>query len=218
MRQTLSNGANQSELSKRHWESLTKQSAIAEALITGRGYATVTSDDPRLDPFSESQRRDGLWIPGHTVWGDRNAGQLRPDEPRVVKGRELKYETPHGSISYLDIHPLMLDRVRNTTDGIVITEGVKKADSLSSRGVPTIALTGVWNFRGKIAPGKKATRELPDFDAIPWKARTVIIAYDSDLAVNPDVQRAQNRLAALLAKRGAKVYLFDWEKVFNGGQ
>lgn len=202
-------------LSEAHRRMLTEESAIAVDIISARKYASVVANDHRLSSYSPQQRSAGLLIPGWDVWGQQNAGQLRPDIPRTVNGRELKYETPHGSTSYLDVHPLALDRVKNSLDGIVITEGVKKADSLLSRGVPTIALLGVWNFRGKLAAGKKATRDLPDFDSIPWKGRQVIIAYDSDLSSNPDVQRAQNRLASLLAKRGAKVYLYDWERVLH---
>lgn len=186
-------------------------SAIAETVIASRNYATVTATDPRLEAYAPNQRRAGLHIPGWDVWGQQNAGQLRPDDPYVnSKGRVLKYETPSGSTSYLDIHPLMLDRIRSSTEAIAITEGVKKADSLSSRDLPAIGLLGVWNWKGKRPGG--GTQVVPDFDEINWKRR-VLIVYDSDLSTNPDVQRAQSRLGALLERRGATVLLMDWRRV-----
>lgn len=202
-------------LSEAHNRTLTRDSAISSEVIAARQYESVSMDSASLSSYAETQRASGLLIPGWTVWGEKNAGQLRRDQARVIdqengKSRELRYETPHNSTSYLDIHPFMLDRVRNTTCELIIGEGVKKGDALVSQDVPCISLLGVWNWRGKRPDG--GTQVLADFDEINW-SRVVVIAFDGDVAEKKEVKAARDRLGALLHRRGAKVFTIDWSEV-----
>jgi hypothetical protein len=202
-------------LTARHYKMLSHDSAIIDEVIEARGYASLSPSAEQLSSYNDAQKpSDGLWVPGHTVWGEKTAGQFRPDQPRTVisaegKIRVLKYETPVRATNYLDIHPLVRARVRETNEPLIITEGVKKADSTISRGMLCIALSGVWNWRGKIAGGN-GTRVLADFDEIPWKGRMVLVAFDSDIVDNENVQLASRRLCEVLYRRGASPLTVDW--------
>lgn len=84
---------------------------------------------------------------------------------------------------------------------LVITEGEKKALAATIALAPTIALGGVFNF---LRDGAL----LPELEAFQWRARDVWVAFDSDAAMNPNIQYAEARLVEeLLRKRGANVYL-----------
>ncbi|HUF34787.1 MAG TPA: AAA family ATPase, partial [Gemmatimonadales bacterium] len=61
---------------------------------------------------------------------------------------------------------------------------------------------GVWSWKQK---GPQGSVPIPDLDAIAWTGRTVYLVFDSDLATNPDVQRAETALAEELGRRGAHV-------------
>lgn len=84
---------------------------------------------------------------------------------------------------------------------LILTEGEVKAICATVRGIHTLALGGVWSFRS--AP--KGIDLLPALKAIAWTGRRVTIVFDSDLASNPDVRRAQGYLAEVLAQQGADV-------------
>jgi Domain of unknown function (DUF3854) len=71
--------------------------------------------------------------------------------------KPMKYASPRGQTSRIDVHPRNRDKIADATTELWITEGIKKADSLTSRGLCVIALTGVFNWRstlGTSATGK----------------------------------------------------------------
>src|ERR1019366_9536216 len=78
-----------------------------------------------------------------------------------------------------------------------VTEGIKKGDSLTSRGCCVVALTGVFNWRSK-----RAT--LGDWEDIPIKGREVILCFDADANKNMNVARAMVRLGRWCSSKGAK--------------
>ena len=131
-------------LSARHQHMLDVSSSISPEIIADRGYATVRSRAELLE-FKKYQRRaPALRIPIYSPDKETTSSQLRPDNPRKDrKGKPLKYETPGGSRVILDVHPRMRERVRSSLEDLWITEGIKKADSLTSRSLPTIGLIGV---------------------------------------------------------------------------
>lgn len=205
-------------LTKTHREMLIEGSAISCEVIEARGYDSVTAESPDLEPFARSQRQTGLLIPGWDIYGQRHPGQLRPDMPRVItrgdKDVLLKYESPKGSRSYLDVHPSIRERIRDTNEAFLITEGVKKADCAISHGALCVSLLGVWGWKGRVA-GTEATAVIQDFDAIPMKGRRVILAFDSDVIVKREVQQALRRLVAVLERYGADVYMVTWGEEAN---
>jgi len=62
----------------------------------------------------------------------------------------VKYASPRGQVSRLDVHPRNRDKIADPIEELWITEGIKKADSLTSLGPCVIALTCVFNWRSHL--------------------------------------------------------------------
>jgi hypothetical protein len=183
---------------------LMEGSAIQEKVIAARGYRSVAhkADLKRLG-FSEAQRLvPTLLIPIWSVTGEIALYHHRPDTPRIRDGKPTKYEFPAGARMAIDVHPKIQDMVRDPNIPLLVTEGVKKADSAISRGLCCIALLGVWNFRGTNEFGGKTA--LPDWESIALKDRQVYIVFDSDVMQKPQIHQALVRLSAFLNQRGAR--------------
>jgi len=195
------------ELLSDHFRHLNERSGISADIIRERGYRSLLgkSELEKLS-FSPSQRRvPGLLIP---LWGGDGTGiighQFRPDNPRLNnKGKPIKYENPRGASVRLDVPPACRESLGNPSIPIWFVEGVKKADSLASRGECAVTLTGVWNFKGKNSLG--GITILADFDYIALKDRECYICFDSDYRENPSVSKAAARLAEHLSRKGAQV-------------
>jgi P4 family phage/plasmid primase-like protien len=149
----------------------------------------------------------GLWIPQYTPRGERYAGQWKPF--RAVPNREgkrIRYASAKG-VNRLDVHPrwtadrgqrdaAAVPAIQDPAMPLWITEGVKKADALTSRGCVTVALSGVYNWRNTHA-------SLGDWEDVRLKGREIWICFDADTVTKPDVQRAMDRLGRWLRSRGA---------------
>lgn len=206
-----------SSLSENHLKMLSIESGISDQMIQERGYRTITSEGDLVQfGFSPAQRRvPGLLIPLHTTDGKIDLHVYRPDNPRTYEDRSkreanglrpvkvLKYEIPKGAGVRVDCPPSNLKELKNPTIPLFITEGQKKADSLSSQGACTIDLLGVWNFKGRNEFG--GTTILADFDFIAWENRLVRIVFDSDVMYKPSVRMALERLTEILQRKGATV-------------
>ncbi len=191
-----------------------RASGIALEVIRRRQYLSVLGENQPLSAakrtlgdlgFTKSQRRTpAILIP---LWGTdaKSAGyQLRPDRPRLnPKGKAIKYEIPQGATIRLDCPPSCQPLLKDPTVRLWFTEGAKKADALASKGEVTVALLGVWGFKGGNVLG--GTTTLTDFDFIALKGRDTIIAFDSDYAEKPQVQKALERLVEHLKRKGGKV-------------
>ena len=140
----------------------------------------------------------------------------RPDNPRVVEDRRrgklpdgtyqqrvIKYEQPQGEGVRVDCPPVCRARLGDPATPLFITEGQKKADALATRGACAVALTGVWNFKGRNAFG--GVTFLADFDYITLKNRAVFIVFDSDALTKGSVRDALDRLTEHLKRKGATV-------------
>lgn len=86
---------------------------------------------------------------------------------------------------------------------LVLTEGEKKAVCASVRGIPCIAVGGVWMYKA----ARWGLQMLKDFDWFTWAQRRVDICYDNDVADNEDVRKAMEGIAAALRDRGARVFV-----------
>lgn len=86
---------------------------------------------------------------------------------------------------------------------LLITEGEFKAAAACKAGFPCIALGGVFNF----ASARLGQNWIPSLDRPRWDGRPVYIVFDSDAAVNPMVQLAEDRLAKRLVERGTRVHI-----------
>jgi hypothetical protein len=183
-----------------------RSSAVAPDVATERGYRTV---DSRADlkrhgfGYGQAQLHPALLIPLRTVWNQPGGYQIRPDSPRVNRGKVAKYETRQGERMVIDCHPRVRPVLADPSIPLIVTEGPIKAGAIVSAGGHALALLGVWNFRGKNDLG--AVTDLPDLGQVAWKARRVLICFDSDVTVKSPVQMACARLKALLERQGAEV-------------
>lgn len=152
-----------------------------------------------------------LWLPKWSPAGVRNAGQIKPWRPVPNReGKPMKYASARGGTG-LDVHPrwsadrgqvdpTLVPFIQDPSVPLWITEGVKKADSLTSRGVVTVGLDGVFNWRNSHGT-------LGDWEDVKLRGREVYIAFDADTTTKPAVQQAMIRLGRWLKHKGvAKVW------------
>jgi hypothetical protein len=105
----------------------------------------------------------------------------------------------------IDVHPSMRDKLGNPAVPLYVTEGIKTGDAMTSRGLCTLTLLGVWNWRGKNEHGGKAA--LPAWDSIALNGRRVYIVFDSDVVAKHQVHQALSRFKGFLESRGAEVWI-----------
>jgi predicted P-loop ATPase len=195
-------------------------SGIDLDIIRERGYRTC-SGYSELKSLGIQVRRNthtqGLLLPVHGVDGkpalhfiareDRAVPLMiyRPDRPEIDQdGRPRKYLYPASATMRLDCPPRCQPDLRDPGKPLWLTEGLKKADALASRGATVIGLQGVWCWRGKNAKGGKMA--LPDWHDIALN-REVRIVFDSDVVEKEAVQAALRDLSGYLGSKGARVHV-----------
>lgn len=199
-------------LNERHRRELEQGSAIARELVDERKYQSIerpsnTRDDarPLLDRLGiprwatrEDRYFPGLLIPLYGPSGRCVGHQFKPNTAVPDgNGKTRKYASAKGQASRLDVHPRNRDRVTDPTVPLWITEGVKKADALTTAGLCVVALSGVFNWRSSLGT-------LGDWEEIPLRGRDVGIIFDADARTNPNVLRAMQRLGRWLESRGVR--------------
>lgn len=204
-------------LSENHRKELEENSGIDPDIIEARGYETIDRGNRSTEQESSRLRALGfskavcdyrnagnwpaLWIPSYRPSGEfSGSGQIKPRLPRKTpKGKDRKYESPTGKPAILDVHPMHRDRVLDPTVELWITEGIKKADSLTSRlrdSAVVVGLSGVWNWRSKVTT-------LGEWDNIVIRGREVTICFDADVRSNALIAEAMRRLGSWLRSKGA---------------
>ena len=188
-----------------HHADLIRASGINDGVRDARGYISATTIDQVAGlGFAPYQCLvPALVLPLRAATGEVVGHQLRPDRPREANGKAVKYETPEGSRLHLDVPPAVRHMIRDARTPLIVTEGIRKADSAATRGVCAIALLGVWGWRGRDPQGRKAP--LAEWEDIRVGGREVHIAFDSDLRTKPEVRAAAERLAEFLKDCGAIV-------------
>ena len=161
----------------------------------------------------------GLLIPLYGPTGQRVSYQWKPRLPVPDgDGKRQKYASPKGQKSRLDVHPRnsrvrdgdILSNIQDTTLELWPTEGTKKADSLTSRGICAIFLVGVFGWRSHLGT-------LGDWEDVPLRGRTVTICFDSDARFKREVLRAMIRFGRWLKSKGVtKVYYLIVPTEVNG--
>lgn len=181
-----------------------KASSISDDVQRERGYHTLSlKRDVAALGFSAGQCRvPCLVLPIWNVYGQRAGQQIRPDKPRLRKGKPVKYDQPAGVRMVIDVPPRARPWIGDPSKPLFITEGIRKADSAVSRGLCCIALLGVWNWRGTNEHGGKVA--LADWDAIALNDREVFIVFDSDVMEKLPVYNALCRLKSFLESRGCR--------------
>src|SRR5215217_3908730 len=193
------------------WREITEESGIDPAVALERGYYLEKTKRglERLGFQRSQQRAPAIVIPRFSPSGETIPPQIKPDNPHVEernsKSRPRKYETPAGTEVRLSVPPRAVPMMRDVQKTLYITEGDKKGDALASVGEAVIALQGV-----------ECWRSLRDWEHVALYGREVIIAYDADVMINPNVQRAIESLAAFLHDRGAVVKYLNWPDKYHG--
>lgn len=183
-------------------------SAISAAIRHQRGYGTVTDRAAWIAlggaPITGLHQYHGLAFPVYRLGrSEPYAWVLRPDYPRMRRGRPIKYEWPKGVAPCFDVLPHYRAALGDPHIPLWFTEGAKKADALATAygdAIVPVNLNGVWGFRGTNRVGGKLV--LPDIDEIAWNGRPVVLAFDSDVVRKAPVAAALRRLATLLIARG----------------
>jgi hypothetical protein len=180
------------------------------------------------------------------VFPNRWPGEDRPREYRLRRDHpdleeqpdglppkeKGKYLTPPGRGNKLYFPPNTDPAdLQNKALPVIIVEGEKKCLAMhrlsleSGQRFLTIALAGVWSWRGnvgKAADARGARRDVKgvigDFDRIKWAAREVSILFDSNIHTNDSVRAARKYLSDELKRRKAKVFYVNlpWNVGLNG--
>lgn len=185
-------------------EALLAESAISDEVGAERGYRRITAkEDAEALGFSAAQAKrllPGWLVPSYGPDKQINGHQIRADK----KDSTAKYESPKGASLWLDCPPRIAGDLANVDVPLWVTEGVKKADAAVSAGLCCVAVTGV-----------DCWRDLPEWEAVALRGRTVYVAYDSDAMTKESVDSALRGLTRFLTLRGAHVlwvYLPQGEK------
>ena len=142
--------------------------------------------------------RSWLVFPFLNVDGSNGYARVKPDQPRRQNHRVVKYESPRGRPNEVFVPRRTCDVLNDATVPLLITEGEKKAPCADQNGLPCLGLVGVWGWKVR-----QFNRLLPALESVNWQGREVTIVFDSDVQQNVEVEAAETRLAALLARRGA---------------
>src|SRR5207249_7596641 len=103
-------------------------SAITSGVAVARGYRSLEkqAEALRLGFSAKQARTPALLIPIYNVTGDVALYQLRPDQPRVIDRKAVKYETPKGTRMVIDAPPGVRCLLGDPRIPLFITEGVRK--------------------------------------------------------------------------------------------
>jgi hypothetical protein len=174
---------------------LVEESAIDPAVAMERGYYTVKNpfhlvEDlgyperwfkpwyvSRINPLPEAQYLPSsffdneiffpvLVIPKRSADNERVIQEIKPCDHTFKDDR--KYFFPPKQEMVLDIHPRGFKHLKDASVAVWITEGANKADALTSMGLFSVNLSGVWGFTQRRLYGEEDPF-LPCFDYIEWR-------------------------------------------------
>ena len=190
------------------WIKYLEERAVRPEIARQRGYRHLLAGRRRnnLDgDYSITHglgSRGGLLMPLRGLLDpDGDARQLRyplGDEPER-QGKPQKFKSPDKQMPVLATHPATIDRVLSQDiPDMIICEGTTRLDALAGFGIPAVAIAGAYNWRGGKAPVS-----LGDWERLPIRGRRFWLAFDGDVATNPSVHQAAERLAKFLKGKGA---------------
>ena len=192
-------------LEPHHLEDL-RRSGLNDETIRQSGIYTESSQHKLAAMLNRQYakcRGTSMVIPFRDATGEISGyKRAKPTVPRVDRnGRAIKYESPSGVDNHAYFPPGVADRLNDHGCELVITEGEKKSLKATQEGFPAIGLTGVFGWKR----GKGTDKLIRDLECVVWKARAVVIVYDSDLKDNDNVKNGESRLVQQLTSRGAHV-------------
>ena len=190
---------------------ITEETALENGIHSEADNAKVAS----ILGWGKTAKRLGscLAFPVYTLEGQLVYTRFKPDNPRTrSNGKPIKYETPKEATNRIYI-PSGVRGLANESTELLITEGEKKALSATQHGFPCIGLFGVQNWKSR-----NQSELLPCFRRFRLKNRKVVIAFDSDVETNPNIQSAEQWLAFCLEKEGADVRVLRLPDAIDGAK
>ena len=171
-----------------HHAALISASAIDAEVRDDRGYYTATTSEQLASlGFAATQIRvPALVVPIYGPSGNLAGHQVRPDHPRIVDGKPVKYETPARGRPHLDVPPRVRHLIDDPGRTLIVTEDIRKADAVATKGLCCMGLLGVWGWRGRNDQGH--TAPLGDWAEVALRGRAAYIAFDSDGSRKPGVR------------------------------
>lgn len=236
-------------------------SHIHPLVASARGYETLTPTNYTdwLDRYNIGRRnsknaifvrdiintQDAMFIPWystqsvtqarlHNITPALDTWQLRPATPRYLNGtsKPAKYVSAPGAPTILDLHPSTPTNALSH-DTVIITEGVLKADAITSlqlahhhpHSLPPVSgrliedqtslatliqQTPDWIPVIAIA-GVYNWRNNPEWASLNLRNKNVLVAFDADTATNPQVWAAASSLFQFLetSKKAASIQLIN---------
>jgi hypothetical protein len=200
----------------------------------------VDADEGRATVGYKTGDMAGIAIPYYLPDGNgpvsfrirRDHPDLRPSSNGDFK-EDKKYAAEIGRPNHVYFPPRTVQAdFENASLPLLIVEGEFKA--IAARRLASyqaqqprfvvFGLSGVRNWQGTVGKTSdhNGTRRdvkgvLPDFDRIAWKERSVIIAFDADLAQKEQVRKARYQLSKELRSRGAFVGFLQWDETRGKG-
>ena len=143
----------------------------------------------------------GGWVvPYYSLSGEEIIFQFKPNEPSIgPDGKPKKYLLPSGYRPRLYL-PLPYHIKLHDWKWVIITEGVKKVLKGLQEGLPVLGLQGVWNFLYNRVP-------IPELDLLSGK--DVLLCFDSDVTIKPEVRMALRTLCKDLKRRSCQVKIIS---------
>jgi hypothetical protein len=177
-----------------HLRILTDESAIDPDIIIGRGYHSLSLSQVTelvgLEVLASQALSAVSWL---SIPLFRPDGSKHGELVRLFGGKSrMKYLWPTGLRLAFDIHPDCLPYVRDERYDVIITEGVKKGDSLLSaarregKNLIVLSTNGCTGWRVKLDGHSVATT---DYQDIGWEDRRVFVISDSDYRSNDEVAK-----------------------------
>lgn len=193
-------------LAEHHLRDLRSSGLSDETIAASKCYSALPGEVTHILGFDIGS--GGLVFP---YPGPGDYKRVKADTPPQLDGKPAKYLTPKKAANRL-YAPILLDRslLKGPKTTLVITEGEKKALKAVQEGIACLGLAGVWSWKTWATYTENGQRHicrhLKELDAITWKGREVLICFDSDIKIKPQVQQAERELARLLLSFGARVF------------
>lgn len=154
-----------------------KKSGLSDDTITRCQFESVRPKDIPIKGVESAYR-----LPYFSLSGKREAFErFKLFPPLKTEHGTMKYWQPAGTSPSLYYPPGLdwLTIAQDVSRALYITEGEKKAASMSEDGRPCVGVAGVWNWRKRLTDGEAVP--LPQFSALNMAARAVFIIPDSDV-------------------------------------
>jgi len=125
------------------------------------------------------------------------------------EGGRRKYFAARESANrlYLPAGFIRPEDITDTNVPLIIAEGEKKALKACQEGYKAVGIPGAWGWRTSTNDKTGETKLLDELSAIKWRGRDVYLCLDSDAVANPQVRRAEEKLAGELLRRDARVLI-----------